>query len=51
MNEIIQTLSMRKTLLIVTLIVMWFPNFLSGLYHFKKDVTFLYCSVSKSCND
>ena len=43
----------KKILLVVALAlgIKMFPNFLMGLHSIKNDVTFLYCSVSKSCND
>ena len=43
----------KKILLVVALAlgIKMFPNFLVGLHRITNDVTFLYCSVSKSCND
>ena len=43
----------KKILLVVALAlgINMFPNFLTGLHSIKNDVTFLYCSASKSCNE
>ena len=37
------------TLLIIAYVIVTFPNFLKGLDYLKKDLTFVYCSVTKLC--
>ena len=42
---------MKKKLLSIAIAIAMFPGFVNGLYYLKKDLTFLYCAVSKSCNN
>jgi hypothetical protein len=42
---------MKRKLLIIAIAIAMFPAFVNGLHYLKRDITFLYCFVSKSCNN
>lgn len=42
---------MKRKLLIIGIAIAMFPGVLNGLTYMKRDITFLYCFVSKSCTE
>ena len=50
-NPIHTKIPMKRKLLIVGIAIAMFPGFIKGIHYIKRDFTFLYCTISKSCNE